>query len=84
MNLKLYRYLTELLSRGGFNLTKWISSNREVLLNVPECDRAQDVRALDPLPLGVFWDVETDTFSFTTAIHEKRSVLSMTLWGYCV
>ena len=81
--------LTELLSRGGFHLTKWVSSSREVLHTVAEDDRAQDVKTLDlsrdTLPaecaLGVFWDVETDSFGFRTVCKKKpftrRGILSI-------
>lgn len=81
--------LTKLLLRGGFRLTKWVSNSREVLLSVPEDDRAQDVKSLDlsrdALPaecaLGVYWCVETDTFSFRTVNQKKpftrRGILSV-------
>ena len=35
--------LRSLLQRGGFRLTKWISSNREVLETIPEPERAQTI-----------------------------------------
>jgi len=81
--------LTQLLSRGGFHLTKWVSSSREVLRTVAEDDRAQDVKTLDlsrdTLPaecaLGVFWDVETDSLGFRTVCKRKpftrRGILSV-------
>jgi len=73
------RQLTELLSRGGFHLTKWVSNSREVLRTVAEDDRARDVKTLDmsrdALPaecaLGVFWDVEMDSFGFRT-VHKRK------------
>ena len=81
--------LTELLSRGGFRLTKWVSNSREVIRSVTQDDRAQDVKLLDlsqdMLPaeraLGVFWDVETDNFGFRTVCKNKpntrRGILSV-------
>ena len=81
--------LTGLLSQGGFHLTKWVSNSREVLLAVPEDDRAQEVKSLDlsrdALPaecaLGVYWCAETDTFSFRTVNQNKpftrRGILSV-------
>ena len=39
--------LRELLSKGGFRLTKWISNSREVTNSVPESERAPSVKNLD-------------------------------------
>ena len=87
--------LVKLLSLGGFNLTKWISNNKDFISLVPEKDRAQSVRSIgvgDMLPtqraLGVFWDFQNDTFIFKFEPKElantRRKVvvllpLSMTL-----
>ena len=57
--------LRELLSRGGFRLTKWISNDRNVIATVPVTERAPSVVNLDleDLPvertLGVQWAMET-------------------------
>lgn len=39
--------LRELLSRGGFRLTKWISNDRNVITTVPVMERAPSVVNLD-------------------------------------
>ena len=87
--VKLVEDLRLLMLKGGFNLTKWISNNREVLESVPVEARAKDVKELDldndTLPtervLGVSWFVETDTFGFKVSIKEKpctrRGILSV-------
>ena len=36
----------KLLSLGGFNLTKWISNDKDFLNAVPEKERAQSVRRI--------------------------------------
>lgn len=36
-----------LLERGSLRLTKWISSSSNVLENIPETGRAQEVKRLD-------------------------------------
>ena len=60
--------LRELLRRGGFKLTKWLSNDRKVLAAIPESERAKSVVNLeiDNLPtecaLGIKWNVETDKF----------------------
>lgn len=62
--------LWELLSRGGFCLTKWISNDRNVIATVPVTERVPSVVNLDleDLPaertLGVQWAMETDDFNF--------------------
>ena len=43
----LVKMLTELLSRGGFSLTKWMSNDREVLASIPPSRRARSVVNLD-------------------------------------
>jgi len=60
----------ELLSRGGFRFTKWISDDRNVIATVPVTQRVASVVNLDleDLPvehtLEVQWAMETDAFTF--------------------
>lgn len=82
--------LSELLAKGGFRLTKWVSNKKEVIQSIPENERAASVLDLDlskdELPvertLGVQWCVETDAFNFKIAPKEKpltrRGILSVT------
>ena len=71
--------IRELLSKGGFRLTKWISNSREVINSVPESERGPSVKDLDlnknsvltERALGVQWNVQADTFSFKIASKEK-------------
>ena len=66
--IKLSTQLRELLMKGGFRLTKWLSNDRDVLVEIPECERASSVVNLDieDLPtacaLGLKWNVEADKF----------------------
>ena len=79
--------LRELLSRGGFRLTKWISNDRNVIATVPVTERAPSVVNLDleDLPvertLGVQWAMETDDFNFRIMDEGKaltrRGILSV-------
>ena len=70
--ISLVDQLRNLLARGGFNLTKWVSNSRAVLKTISRQLRASGVRDLDlggeVLPveraLGVRWNVETDQFVF--------------------
>ena len=69
--------LTELLSRGGFRLTKWISNDREVLESIPQSERAASIvdLALDEIPvertLGIQLNVGPDNFCFKVVAKEK-------------
>ena len=36
--VKLSTELRELLKKGGFRLTKWLSNDRDVLVEIPECE----------------------------------------------
>ena len=65
---RLVDQLCQLLAKGGFSLTKWISNSCDVIHSVPVSERAGSVRELDleNLPieraLGIQWDVQSDTF----------------------
>ncbi|XP_028418032.1 uncharacterized protein LOC114542779 [Dendronephthya gigantea] len=85
--IKLSKELRELLSLGGFNLTKWLSNSRRVIESLPEAERAAQVKDLDfdkvPIEraLGVRWNVSSDTFGFAIVIKDrpatKRGILSI-------
>ena len=71
--------LCSLLQRGGFRLTKWISSSRAVLESIPVKEPAQEIKKLDlqkdELPveraLGAQWRIEGDTFGFAVNLQSK-------------
>ena len=68
--MRLSGQLRELLSRGGFRLTKWCSNDRNLIATVPLTERAPSVVDLDledlhvERTLGVRWDMEMDVFKF--------------------
>ena len=81
--------LVNLLSLGGFRLTKWISNDKHLLNAIPVEERAQSVRTIGEegtLPaeraLGVIWDVQKDVFLFKIKPKEladtRRNVISLT------
>lgn len=84
----LYQQLTDVCAKGGFRLDKWVCNDRSVLSQIPEENRAKDVKMLDlsrdQLPmekaLGVQWDVERDVFTFSIMNKHKpltrRGILS--------
>ncbi|XP_038060160.1 uncharacterized protein LOC119731170 [Patiria miniata] len=83
------KQLTHLLAKGGFHLTKWICSSRNVMDSVPTAERAKTVTDLDldheRLPveraLGVRWHTESDQIGVKIksrrGCHTKRGLLSI-------
>ena len=88
--IELAHGVRQVLSKGGFNLTKWISNEREVLQTIPEEHHVKEVknRSLndDNLPtertLGALWDVENDEIGFASKDLDskatRRNILSVT------
>ena len=82
----LARKLRELLARGGFKLTKWLSNSKKVIESLPESERASIVKNLDfnswsvERALGVQWNISSDTFGFKIVIKDRpatrRGILS--------
>ena len=73
--VEITKELQELLEKGGLQLTKVMSNEREVLNAFPPEHRAPAVKDLDvnlnSLPmdraLGIHWDVEADTFNLVVS-----------------
>ena len=90
----LRKELSELLSRGGFRLSKWLCNDKDVLDSIPRSERASSVLDLDlnagVLPvertLGVQWNVDADTPTFKITARDKpptrRGILSATSSEY--
>ena len=84
---RLVDQLCQLLAKGGFRLTKWISNSCDVIQSEPVPERAGSVRELDleNLPieraLGIQWDVQSDTFQFKIVVKDRpptrRGILSV-------
>lgn len=79
--------LSQLLMKGGFQLTKWLSNSRKTIESIPESDRAAFVKDLHfehtlvERALGIQWNVASDVFSFKIATKDKpptrRGILSV-------
>ena len=84
--------LCDLLERGGFDITKWVSNSRMVLSSVPPPKRSKNVKSLElnvgiSLPvaveraLGVHWKTEEDQLGmhirFTVPGCTRRKLLSL-------
>ena len=82
--------LHELLSKGGFRLTKWISNSRKVIISIPESEKRtlsqgalpQQEFSVTERALGVQWNVQADTLSFKIASKEKLATRRATCQGY--
>ena len=68
-----------MLIKGGFHLTKWLSSSQALMTTIRTEDRFKPTLnlALDALPtektLGMFWDFERDQFVFKIRVMEEAS-----------
>ena len=70
--------LRQLCSKGGFNLTKFISNSVAVLDSIPEADRSPKIKSLnlhtDVLPieraLGVSWNVQSDRLGYQVEMNK--------------
>ena len=73
----------ELLSKGGFHLTKCLSNSRKVVELIPEGGRAAAAKNMEiiEIPLGVQWQVDLDTFGLSISLKDRpvtrRGALSL-------
>lgn len=78
---RLASQLIELCAKGGFNLTKFISNDRNVLTQIPAEERAVPASHLDldELPvnwaLKVEWNIALDKFGFKIADLNKPNTM---------
>ncbi|XP_068684275.1 uncharacterized protein [Montipora foliosa] len=88
--ITLMRELIELCAKGGFNLTKFMSNNREVLAAIPVEKRADPTLdfTLHQLPvdraLGLRWHIESDTFGFKVVNLDKGDTMRGVLSTICL
>ena len=88
--VKLIQDVSKMCSNGGFCLTTFISNGLQVLSSIPTEDRRRGVKNVNisdevdlptEKPLGIFWNIEKETFGFKTNLGEKpgtrRGMLSM-------
>ena len=65
--IEIYQKVRDILIKGGFKLTKWITSDEEVKSHIPETDRSKKVvKTFEAEPqsssiLGLNWNVDTDS-----------------------
>ena len=79
--------LKSMLGESGFTIKKWTSNHQAVIASIPPEERSKKARERDldaPLEeraLGVYWCVDSDSFTYRTTAMEKpltkRGLLSM-------
>ena len=79
--------LRSLLAKGGFRLTKWLSTSHGVKKTIPDEEKSKSVQGNMPSVgvrqnvLGVSWDMITDEFYFNVDVSDarctKRKMLSV-------
>ena len=77
--IELVQAVKGMCAKGGFNLTKFVSNSREMMMLVPPEDTAKEIKGLDlsidKLPieraLGVHWCIESDAFKFRIELKDK-------------
>ena len=86
--IELVQAVKGMCAKGGFNLTKFVSNSREVMMSAPPEDRAKEIKGLDlsidKLPieraLGVHWCIESDAFKFRLELKDnpctRRGILA--------
>ena len=78
--LKMILDVDNICASGGWNLTKIVSSRKEILESIPVAKRAKEFQSLDisgmGLPieraLGIIWNVVNDTLGFRIQFSEKE------------
>ena len=74
--IRLAHQLIQMLKKGNFRLTKFVSNNKEVLSALPAQERTIKDLDLDKLPsdkaLGVQWNIEDDTFGVKVPVVQGR------------
>ena len=75
--IDIYPKITEILSKGGFNSTKWTTSDEEVKSQSPEADRSTKVvktfaaETQSSSILGLNWNVDTDSLIVCRGIEQE-------------
>ena len=87
--IRMVGQMTELMKRGGFRLTKWLSTHQTVVNSIPTEERAPAVQEVDVCEavsqraLGMRWMIDGDYFFFSQNLKEgpitKRGILRFCL-----
>ena len=68
----------QVLQEGGFNLTKFVTNDEEVLATIKEEDRAKEIKELGEdvvsKALGISWEVKQDVFKIKIDVKQEEVV----------
>ena len=81
--VSMYQSLRCVLSKGGFNLTKWTSTSQDVLHSIPDDHRGIspddiETRQVQQRVLGVIWDLSTDQLRFDPVKLKELTTINLT------
>ena len=80
--------MTELLSKGGFHLTNWLSTCNSIMESIPVEERAKAKDVIDlsgdvsERVLGIKWYVGDDCFVYEVTWHEMSATYKGLLPAY--
>ena len=75
--IKIYQKVMNILIKGGFKLTKWVTSDNEVKSHMPEIDRSRKVvKIFEAEPqssstLGLNWNVDADSLIVSQGTRQE-------------
>lgn len=79
--MSLAKDVTDILKKGGFQLTKWSSNNLTFMRSIPEDKRSAKAHIDMNLngtvkALGVVWDLSSDTFRYHLSLPTRDDVMT--------
>ena len=88
-SVKFIQNVKQLCQKGGFNLTKFVTNNQDVLKSIPDEHKGPSLKNIHIIDkssdvidraLGVSWNLQNDTFIFSFKLKDKpltrRGILS--------
>ena len=74
-----FKDVTAMCAEGGFQLTKFVSNSKDVLVSIPERERSKGLQdqelRLGTLPtekaLDIHWNIEKDKLGFNVNFKDK-------------
>ena len=80
--ISLIKNVTGMCAAGGFNLTKFLSTNEKVIASIPKEKRAEGLKTYeigntlpDESALGVLWNMQGDAFGFCASFKADNGTM---------
>ena len=75
---KVVEDVKDVLQKGGFNLTKFVTNSEEILATIKEEDRAKEIKEFSEdvvsKALGISWEVKQDVFKIKIDVKQEEVV----------